>query len=100
MPLVIFVPGTDGLAYDWMSNKLYVTDEILDVISVLDISTLNYTVLIRTGFSTRPRAIVLDPYAGYVHYTCQQSYFLCLVSMILIDSYILTSYSCGHLLKI
>ena len=49
-----------------MANKLYVTDEMLDVISVLDLATSNYTVLIRTGFNTRPRAIVLDPYARYI----------------------------------
>ena len=46
-----------------MANKLYVTDELLDIVGVIDLATLNYTVLIRTGFSTRPRAIVLDPYA-------------------------------------
>ncbi len=57
----------DGLAFDWMANKLYVTDEMLDVVSVFDIATSNYTVLIRTGSNTRPRAIVLDPYAGYVY---------------------------------
>lgn len=60
----------DGLAFDWMANKLYVTDEMLDIIGVLDVATSNYTVLIRTGVSTRPRAIVLDPYAGYAHDAC------------------------------
>lgn len=53
----------DGLAMDWVTNKVYYTDELLDIIGVLDPVSMHYTVLIRTGQNTSPRAIVLDPYA-------------------------------------
>lgn len=43
-----------------MNNKLYFTDEVLDIIGVFDPVNSNYTILIRTGTGTRPRAIVLD----------------------------------------
>ena len=52
---------SDGLAVDWVTNKLYFTDAALDIIGVLDPNNRNYIVLIRTGPSTQPRAIVLDP---------------------------------------
>lgn len=55
----------DGIAFDWMTNKLYFTDEVLDIIGAVDFVSLNATILIRTGADTRPRAIVLDPNAGY-----------------------------------
>lgn len=55
---------SDGIAFNWMTNKLYFTDEVLDIIGVIDFVHLNSSVLIRTGNSTRPRAIVLDPVAG------------------------------------
>ena len=55
---------TDGLAFNWLTNKLYFTDEVLDLVGVVDFVQLNTTVLIRTGASTRPRAISLDPFAG------------------------------------
>jgi hypothetical protein len=55
----------DGIAFDWTANKLYFTDEILDIVGVVDFAASNATILIRTGINTRPRAIVLDPSAGY-----------------------------------
>ena len=58
---------TDGLAFDWTANKLYVTDEVLNIVGVLDLTTSIYTVLIRESGDTRLRAIVLDPYAGYIY---------------------------------
>ena len=51
---------------DWVTNKLYFTDAALDIVGVFDPNaTSNYTVLIRTGANTQPRAIVLDPNARY-----------------------------------
>ncbi len=54
----------DGLAFNWVTNQLYFTDEVLDIVGAVDPVRLNYTILLRTGVSTRPRAIALDPFAG------------------------------------
>lgn len=70
------VVTVDGLAVDWVTNKVYFTDEILDIVGVLDTVSSQYAVLIRTGPNTSPRAIVLDPYARYViqyHNICQST---------------------------
>ena len=47
---------------DWVNNRLYFTDDGVDIVGVYDLTTSNATILIRTGTGTRPRAIVLDPY--------------------------------------
>lgn len=44
-----------------MNNKLYFTDAGLDIVGVFDPVNFLYKVLIETGASTQPRAIVLDP---------------------------------------
>ena len=59
----LIISISDGLAVDWVNNRLYFTDEVVDIVGVYDLNTLNATILIRTGTGTRPRAIVLDPYA-------------------------------------
>ena len=59
--VIIILP--DGLAVDWVTNNVYFTDEVEDIIGVLDPDNSRYAVLIRTGPNTSPRAIVLDPQA-------------------------------------
>ena len=51
----------DGLSVDWVNEKLYWTDARLQHIEVYDTTTGNHRVLIRTGNTTIPRAIVVDP---------------------------------------
>ena len=51
----------DGLSVDWVNGKLYWTDATLKHIEVYDMQTGIRKVLIRTGSSTTPRAIVVDP---------------------------------------
>ena len=51
----------DGLSVDWVNGKLYWTDATLQHIKVYDTTTGNRRVLIRTGNTTNPRAIVVDP---------------------------------------
>ena len=51
----------DGLSVDWLNGKLYWTDVRLQHIEVYDTATGNRRVLIRTGNTTKPRAIVVDP---------------------------------------
>ena len=53
----------DGLSVDWVNGKLYWTDATLKHIEVYDMQTGIRKVLIRTGSSTTPRAIVVDPAA-------------------------------------
>lgn len=50
----------DGLAWDWISEKLYWTDYCQDDIEVYDARTGFRTVLFNTGL-TEPHAIVVDP---------------------------------------
>ena len=51
----------DGLSVDWVNEKLYWTDATLQHIEVYDTTNGNRRVLIRTGNTTKPRAIVVDP---------------------------------------
>ena len=50
----------DGLAWDWVSEKIYWTDYCQDDIEVYDTMTGHRTVLFNTGLS-EPHAIVVDP---------------------------------------
>lgn len=52
---------TDGLAWDWVNQKLYWTDNCADDLEVFDPVTGNRKVLITTGSGSAPRSIVLDP---------------------------------------
>lgn len=53
---------SDDIAVDWISNKLYWTDNgQISRIGVLDIASGYYTSIINTGAGTNPRAIVVDP---------------------------------------
>ena len=57
--------STDGLAVDWVNDKIYFTDADLDIVGVYDPVGFYYTALINTGSSTSVRAIVLDPNTRY-----------------------------------
>ena len=55
----------DGIAVDWVNNKVYFTDVELDIVGVFDPVRFYYKVLIRTGSLSQPRAVVLDPNNRY-----------------------------------
>lgn len=63
---------SDGLAVDWISNKLYWTDTSFDNIGVLDLTkNIQKTLVnITVGDSSvaEPRAIVIDPLTRSVQY--------------------------------
>ena len=59
--------GTDGLAVDWATDKLYWTDAELRRIGVFDLTNHHYIrELISTGTGSIPRAIIVDPQSRYV----------------------------------
>ena len=51
----------DGLAWDWVNKKLYWTDAADKDIEVIDPLTFHRKLLISTGNTTIPRAIIVDP---------------------------------------
>ena len=59
--LDIYLFTAEGLSVDWVNEKLYWTDVTLQHIEVYDTTTGIRRVLIRTGSTTKPRAIVVDP---------------------------------------
>ena len=50
----------DGLAWDWINDKLYWTDYTMDEIVVYDVNRQYKAVLFNTGLSS-PNVIVVDP---------------------------------------
>lgn len=52
---------TDGIAVDWVNNKLYWTDAIYTMLDVIDLNTLQRKTLIDFTDDAFPRAIVVDP---------------------------------------
>lgn len=54
----------EGLAWDWINEKLYWTDYCQDEIEVYDPVSNYRSVLLQTG--TSPYSIVVDPGTGYV----------------------------------
>ena len=54
---------TEGLAWDWVNEKLYWTDACEDEIEVYDPVTQHRRQLISTG--SNPVAIIVDPVTGY-----------------------------------
>ena len=52
---------TDDIAVDWITEKLYWTDNGLDRIGVVDLVQGYYSILIDTGAETSPRGIIVDP---------------------------------------
>ena len=55
----------DGIAWDWINEKLYWTDTCNDVIEVYDPATGYRRVLLYTGTNSNNRDIVVDPTTGY-----------------------------------
>nr|XP_042716703.1 low-density lipoprotein receptor-related protein 2 isoform X5 [Chrysemys picta bellii] len=56
----------DGIAFDWISNRVYYSDYLNQTISSMAVDGSNRTVVARVP---RPRAIVLDPCRGYMYWT-------------------------------
>ena len=72
MHLCLYSLSLDGIAWDWINEKLYWTDECDNVIEVYDPSSGHRKTLISTGTNTDPRGIVVDPgtrYKPYNYYT-------------------------------
>ena len=61
LTLACCIDFTDGLAWDWINQKLYLTDECLDQISVFDPSTGIHKVLVISRSSSSIRGIAVDP---------------------------------------
>lgn len=57
------LPFAEGLAWDWVNQKIYWTDYCDDEIEVYDTITSYRRVLFDTGLSS-PYAIVVDPTTG------------------------------------
>ena len=57
----VFLSLLDDIAWDWVNEKLYWTDECYNRIEVYDPKTANRKVLIETGSNSNPRGIVVDP---------------------------------------
>ena len=56
---------TEGVAVDWVAGNIYWVESNLDQIEVAKLNGTNRTTLL-AGNMQSPRAIVLDPSAGYV----------------------------------
>ena len=54
----------EGIAWDWINEKLYWTDSIQNKIEVYDPDTGYRKLLFSTGSNTDPADIVLDPNNG------------------------------------
>ena len=54
------------MAWDWISEKLYWTDEYYNKIEVYDPARNVRSTLFETGSSSNPRGIVVDPTTRYV----------------------------------
>ena len=54
----------EGLAWDWINEKLYWTDSNLRKIEVYDPVTEDRKLLFNTGSNTNPADIILDPING------------------------------------
>lgn len=62
---------TEGLAWDWVNEKLYWVDACDKDIEVFDPRTGYRKVLLETGPDSDPRGIVVDPttrYGNYLHW--------------------------------
>ena len=60
-PHILTYTLTEGLAVDWINDKLYWTDRLSKTIEVYDLHSGDRKVLIHTGEESLPRAIVVDP---------------------------------------
>ncbi|RWS16456.1 hypothetical protein B4U79_10678 [Dinothrombium tinctorium] len=62
------VKSPDGIAIDWIGRNLYWVDKLKDTIEVSKLDGRFRKVLICDGLR-EPRAIVLDPFEGYMYWT-------------------------------
>ncbi|GIY95881.1 low-density lipoprotein receptor-related protein 2 [Caerostris extrusa] len=62
------VQSPDGLAVDWIGRNLYWCDKGKDTIEVSTLDGRFRRVLVKKGLQ-EPRAIVLDPFRGYMYWT-------------------------------
>ena len=53
----------EGVAFDWLTRKLYWVDSGTRRIEVADVDSGDRTVLVSTGLE-RPRGLAVDPYRG------------------------------------
>ena len=58
----------EGLAYDWITKKIYWTDSETNLIEVIQVDGSNRKVLYWTDLD-QPRAVVVDPIRGYLFWT-------------------------------
>ena len=78
--MFFFPPFTEGLAWDWVNEKLYWSDACDNDIEVYDPRTGDRQVLIHTGSTSDPRQIVLDPVNRYRQQTRGENVqYLCLM---------------------
>ncbi|MGH0147971.1 UNVERIFIED_CONTAM: hypothetical protein FKN15_040972 [Acipenser sinensis] len=56
----------DGIAYDWISKRIYYSDYVNQTINSMAIDGSQRTTIARVP---RPRAIMLDPCRGYMYWT-------------------------------
>ena len=52
---------TDGIAWDWINQKLYWTDPEHREIEIMDPITGHRTRIVYTGLASIPRGLVVDP---------------------------------------
>lgn len=62
------IQNPDGLAVDWVARNLYWCDKGLDTIEVSKLDGKYRRALITKNLQ-EPRAVVLDPYEGYLYWT-------------------------------
>ncbi len=62
--ILLFACCADGLAWDWINEKLYWADASTDRIEVYDPTTRDRKVLFNTGSNTNPADIIVDPNNG------------------------------------
>ena len=63
--IVSGVHTPDGLAIDWVAKKMYWTDGGYNMIEVAELDGRHRLTLFSSGVDD-PRAIVVDPFHGYV----------------------------------
>ena len=64
---IIISHNPDDIAIDWISSKLYWSENgLAERIRVLDLNSGYHMSLINTGQDTSPRAIIVDPINRYI----------------------------------
>ena len=86
-PIFTGFQSPEGIAIDFLSRNMYVTDSGLDVIAVANLNGTYKKTLISENLDD-PRAIVLDPQRGFVDITLSQTSpcFVCVYSVSLLKT--------------